>query len=172
MLKLPARSTAVSAAAHALESFNDPAWWSADVRELNLCDLHGQAGALTADERTRFRDGDFHFSLLGNHQIRLVLLSDPCYQTGYGGSVAFLLSRDGGKVYVTKVLDGYYSRVDNSVDLDFANVNGQTIIEVATANSMPPSIVNFYFVIDPKTHHAIPKRIFLDRKKLTNEIAS
>jgi hypothetical protein len=172
LLKLPARLTAVSQVAHDLESFTDPAWWNADVRQLNLCELHGLSGPLTKDERKRFSDNDFHYSLLGNHQIRLVLVDDPCYQKGYNGSVIFLLYRDAGKVYVTKVVDGYYSRVDNSVDLDFANVNGQMIVEVATANSMPPAIVNFYFVIDPKTHQAVPKKIFLYDKKLTNEIAS
>jgi len=172
LLKLPARRTAVSQAARELGSFTEAAWWNADVRELNMCDLHGKSGPLSTDERKRFKDGDFHFPLLGNHQMRLVLIDDPCYQKGYNGSVIFLLYREAGKVYVSKLIDGYYSRVDNSVGLDSANVNGETIIEVATANSMPPSIENYYFVIDPKTHHAVPKKLFLDDKKLTNRISS
>ena len=172
LLKLPARVTAVSQAATELESFTNPGWWNADVRELNLCELHGQAGPLTTEERKRFSDNDFHYSLMGNHQMRLVMLDDPCYQKGYNGSVLFLLYRQAGKVYVTKVVDGYYSRVDNSVGLDSAIVNGETIVEVSTANSMPPSILNYYFVIDPKTHHAVPKKLFLYEKKLTNQISS
>jgi len=110
--------------------------------------------------------------LFGNQSLRLIMVTDPCYQTGYNGSVAFLLYRYGGRVSVTKVLDGYYSRVDNSVGFDFANFDGQQIIELSTSNSMPPSVTNHYFVIDPKTHRAVPENIFKVGRKLTNQISS
>jgi hypothetical protein len=104
--------------------------------------------------------------------MRLVLLTDPCYQTGFGGSNAFLLYHKEGRVFVSQLLNGYYSRVDNSVGMDFAKLNGQQIIEVSTANSMPPSYVYYYFVIDPKTNKAEPKNIFRQGNQLTNKIYS
>jgi len=33
---------------------------------------------------------------------------------------------------VTHVIDGYYSRLDNSVGIDFAELNDQQIIEIST----------------------------------------
>jgi hypothetical protein len=104
--------------------------------------------------------------------MRLAMFDDPCYQTGYQGSNAFLLYHKDGKVFVSQLLNGYYSRVENSVGIDFATLNGQQIIEVSTANSMPPSLVYYYFAIDPKTNKALPKRIFKDGRKLTNQIYS
>jgi hypothetical protein len=73
---------------------------------------------------------------------------------------------------VSQVLNGYYSRVDNSVGIDFARLNGQQIIEVSTANSMPPSMVYYYFTFDPLTNKAVPKKIFKEGKKFTNEVYS
>jgi hypothetical protein len=172
ILKTPDRLAALGEIAAELEGFTSPAWWRAGVAELNACEIHGRAGALDSDERARLKQGDFRSSLFGNQQMRLVLLADPCYQPGYNGSVAFLLYWDGGKVFVSKILDGYYSRVDNSVGLDFANLNGRQIIEISTGNSMPPAIVNFYYVIDPNTHRAVPTKIFKEGKVLTNEVRS
>ena len=81
--------------------------------------------------------------------------------TQYGGSNAFLLYRIGGRVVVTQVLDGYSSRADNSVSLAFAALNGQEIIEIATGSGgLTPSLTNYYFVIDPRTKHAVPKNLF------------
>jgi hypothetical protein len=37
---------------------------------------------------------------------------------------------------------------------------------------MPPSVKNYYFVIDPKTHRAVPQKIFKVRRMLTNQISS
>src|SRR6185295_17195104 len=41
-----------------------------------------------------------------------------------------------------------------------------------TANSMPPSMVYYYFAIDPKTNKALPRKMFMQGAKLTNEIYS
>jgi len=172
ILKVPERIAALSRLAGELESFTDAAWWQARVGDLNACEIHGQAGALDAEESASLTRGDYPINLFGDHSIRLIMVTDPCYQTEYNGSIAFLLYRFHGRVSVTKVLDGYYSRVDNSVGLDFANFNGQQIIEVSTSNSMPPSVMNHYFVIDPKTHRAVPKNIFKVGRRLTNRISS
>jgi hypothetical protein len=83
-----------------------------------------------------------------------------------------VLYRAGGKVFVSQVLDGYASRVANSVGIDFATANGQQLIEIQTANSFPPALVSYYFAIDPRTNHAVPKKIFKEDNKLTNEIYS
>lgn len=172
ILTLPERLAALSETANALESFTDAAWWRADVDDLSACEIHGKAGALSVEEKEKYTSGDYRFGLFGNNNVRLILVADPCYQVGYNGSVAFLLYRYGGRVSVTKLLDGYYSRVDNSVRMDFANLNGRQIIEVSTANSMLPSVRNYYFVIDPGTHLAVPRKLFKTGKTLTNEIGS
>jgi hypothetical protein len=61
---------------------------------------------------------------------------------------------------------------DNSVGFDFAIMNGEQIIEISTANNMTPSMTNYYYVIDPRTHKAVPKKLFKKGKALTNEIRS
>jgi hypothetical protein len=172
ILKLPRRRSAIANLIKELAQFSNAGWWQASVDELNACGIHGSAGELSEDEKQRWRDGDFSFNLFGNHEVRLTLLDDPCYQTGFAGSNAFLLYRKDGKVFVSQVLDGYYSRVDNSVGIEFAKSNGQLIIEVSTANSMPPSMVYYYFTIDPVTNKAVPKKIFKEGKKFTNQVYS
>lgn len=172
ILTLPDRLAAIRGAVKELEGFTNAAWWRAEVDDLNACKIHGSAGELTDDEKEQWQRGDYSFDLFGNRELRLVLIPDPCYQTGFNGSNAFLLYRKTGKVFVTQVLNGYYSRVDNSVGIDFANLTRQRLVEVSTANSMPPSLVSYYFVIDPKTNRAVPKKLFKDGNKLTNEIHS
>lgn len=114
---------------------------------------------------------DLFVSLFGDEQTRLALIPDPCYQTGFNGANAFLLYRKDGRVTVTQVLDGYYSRADNSVGVNFADLNGQKIIEITTSNTMPPSLQSYFFVID-RTGRATPKRIFRTGKLPTNQIYS
>jgi hypothetical protein len=172
VLKLPQRLAAIRSVMKQLEGFTNEAWWRANVDQLNACNIHQSAGALNEEEKHKWSYGDYNFDLVGNHEMRLALLSDPCYQTGYQGANAFLLYHKDGKVFVSQLLNGFYSRVDNSAGVDFAKLNGQQIIEVSTANSMPPSLVYYYFAIDPKTNKALPKKIFKDGKKLTNEIYS
>jgi hypothetical protein len=172
ILKLPQRRTAIAGLVKQLTQFSNADWWQASVDELSACGIHGAAGELTDDEKQRWKDGDFSLTLFGNHEVRLALLDDPCYQTGFAGANAFLLYRKDEKVFVSQVLNGYYSRVDNSVEIDFAKSNGQQVIEISTANSMPPSMVYYYFTIDPVTNKAIPKKIFKEGNKLTNQIYS
>lgn len=173
ILKLSERLAAIRGMVKQLEGFTDAAWWQSNVDDLSACGVHGSAGELTEDEKERWKQGDYRFELFGNHQMRLALIDDPCYQTGYSGSNAFLLCRKDGRVFVSQVLNGYYSRIDNSVRIDFAQLNGgQVVFEVATANSMTPSLRSYFFVVDPKTNHAVPKKIFSDGGKLTNQIYS
>ena len=172
VLKAPARLKAVSAVIKELSTFTNPSWWAATTDDLNACEIHGSAGALTDEEKQKVKYGDYAYQLFGNHELRLALLADPCYSTNYNGSIALLLYRKAGQVFVSTLLNGYYSRVDNSVGIDFAKQNGEQLIEVSTANSMPPSFTDYYFAIDPKTNKALPKKLFKDGKKLTNEIYS
>jgi hypothetical protein len=172
ILSLPERLEALDKTTRELDSFKTPDWWQADVAELNACEIHGQAGQLTPEEKENYTSGDYRFGLFGNNSIRMIVVPDPCYQTSYNGSVAFLLYREGGDVFVTRILDGYYSRADNPIGIDYALSNGQQIIEVSTSNTMPPSITNYYFVIDRTTHRAVPRKIFRERGTLTNKISS
>lgn len=171
ILRLPRRRAALARVVQSLRSYTTPAWWEAGVDELSACELHGSAGELSDDEKGSWQSGDRIVTLLGDQQTRLVLIADPCYQTGFGGSNAFLLHRRDGRVFVTQVLDGYYSRADNSVGINFAGLNGQRIIEVTTGNSMPPTLTSYFFVID-RTGRALPKKIFRTDGRPTNEIYS
>jgi hypothetical protein len=173
ILKLPERVTAIKTLMTELASFNDAAWWSADAVDLSVCDFTEQPGTLTRDQQHSFTNGEYAFWLFGNDSIRLVLIPDPCYQTEYGGANVFVLYRDGGSVTVTQVLDGYFSRADNSVTMAFAKVGGEEIIEVATGSGgLTPSLTNYYFVIDPQTKQAVPKKLFRGDRGPTNEISS
>jgi len=171
-MKLPARLAAIRKAEKVLASFTSTGWWNANAEELNNCEIHGRAGRLTSEEQKKVNDGDYDLKVFGNHQMRLIMLRDPCYATEYSGANGFVLYRLAGKVFVTQVLNGYASRVANSVGIDFATMNGEQLIEISTANSFPPSLLSYYFAIDPKTNQAVPKNIFKEDNKLTNEIYS
>jgi hypothetical protein len=173
ILKLPARAAAIKTLVSELSSFTDAAWWASDPVDLGACEFTGKVGTLTRDQRQSFVDGEYLFWLFGNERIRLLLIPDPCYQTQYGGANAFLLYRSGGRVTVTQVLDGFFSRADNPLTLAFANLNGEDIVEVATwSGGLNPTLTNYYFAVDPKTGHAAPKKLFKGDHGPTNEISS
>ena len=172
-LKNPARRAALNQLASELSTLNDQAWWQTSVDDLNACDFKGAPGTLSADERKQFADGEYRFWLFGDNQIRLALIPDPCYQTEYGGSNGFLLYRDAGKTYVTQVLDGYFSRADNPVILNFGKLNNELVVEIATwSGGLNPTLTNYYFVVDTKTKRALPKKLFAGKHGPTNEITS
>ena len=173
ILELPARREAIKKLMPQLAALTDAAWWTTNVVDLNVCDFKQEPGSLTAEQRSGFADGEYAFWLFGNDRIRLVLIPDPCYQTQYGGSNAFLLYRNGGKVFVTQVLDGYFSRADNSVGLAFAKLKSEDIIEISTGTGgLNPSLTNYYFTIDPQTNQAVPKKLFHETGESTNKISS
>ena len=173
ILKLPARVEAIKSLMSELSSFSDAAWWTADTVDLSVCDFTKKPGTLAAAQRRAFTGGEYLFWLFGNDRMRLMLIPDPCYQTEYGGSNAFLLYRNGGRVFVTEVLDGYFSRADNSIGVAFAKLNGEEIIEVSTGSGgLNPSLTNYYFTIDPRTNQAVPKKLFKGDPGATNEISS
>ncbi|HXC68820.1 MAG TPA: hypothetical protein VN644_02545 [Pyrinomonadaceae bacterium] len=172
-LKLPERVAAIKSLTSQLSSFSDPAWWATDAVDLSVCDFTQKPGPLTPEQRRNFLQGEYLFWLFGNDRIRLMLIPDPCYQTEYGGANAFLLYRHDGHVTVTQVLDGYFSRADNSVNVAFAKFNAEEIIEIATwSGGLNPSVTNYYFVIDPRTSEAVPKNLFKGPHGPTNEISS
>jgi hypothetical protein len=173
ILKLPARLAAIKTLTSQISSFSDAAWWTTSTKDLNVCDFTHEPGALTRDQRRAFAGGDYLFWLFGNDHIRLVLIPDPCYQTEYGGANAFLLYRHGGRVVVTQVLDGYFSRADNSVNIAFAKLNADEIVEVSTGTGgLNPGLTNYYFVIDPRTNQAVPKNLFNGDHGPANQISS
>lgn len=180
ILKLPARVDAIKSLTSELASFSDAAWWSADPVDLSVCDYAQKAGSLTSTQRHDFLGGDYLFWLFGNQRMRLVLVRDPCYQTQYGGSNAFLLYRNGERVprkddpiIVSQVLDGYFSRADNSVGLDFAKLGAEDLIEVSTGSGgLNPTLTNYYFTLDSHSKRAIPRKLFRGEHGPTNEITS
>ena len=172
-LKNPARLAALKSLISELSTWTTPEWWQTSVTDLNTCDFRRNPGAFTADERQQYTGGEYGFWLFGSNQIRLVLVPDPCYQTEYNGSNAFLLSRKGDKVFASQALDGYFSRADNSVSVNFGKLNNETVIEIATGSGgLNPSLTNYYFVIDPQTNVAMPKKLFVGEHGPTHEISS
>lgn len=172
-LKLPARVAAIKSLMSELASFSEAAWWAADPVDLGVCEFTKKPGTLNGSQRHDFTGGEYLFWLFGNDRIRLMLIPDPCYQTEYGGSNAFLLYRKDGRVFISQVLDGYFSRADNSVGLAFAKLNGEEVIEVSTGSGgLNPSLTNYYFAINPRTNQAVAKRIFKGDHGPTNEISS
>ncbi|HKO97234.1 MAG TPA: hypothetical protein VJU86_09595 [Pyrinomonadaceae bacterium] len=173
LLKRPVRRAAITKLIRSLESLNNESWWQTSVADLNACDFRKDVGTLTDDESQRFRDGEYQTKLFGNDRFRLVVISDPCYQTGYGGSSLFLLHRTAGRVFASLVIDGYYTRADNSVGLAFAEIKGQEIIEISTGTGgLHPYLTNHYFIIDPRTKCAVPRNLFKVGRILTNKITS
>ena len=173
ILKLPQRIAGINKVTQQLRILANPAWWRANVDDLNACEIHGGAGALTDEEKTHFKDGDYQFLLFGNQQIRVVLVRDPCYQVEYNGSNLFVLNRTGGQVLVTQVLNGFFSRADAFLDVDFAKLNGAQLIEVSTASGgLHPYVARNYFAIDQSSRQAVPRNLIKEGKKLTNQITS
>lgn len=86
LLTFPERVKAIREYANSLERFYDRAWWASSVDDLTFCDVHRKVGPLTKQERGRLNGGDYFYRLFGDHQIRVIMTDDPCFQTGYGGS--------------------------------------------------------------------------------------
>jgi len=172
ILKLPARVRAVKALERQLETFNSAAWWQTSTDDLNVCDFQRKPGLLTEAEDERF-SSNYATPLFGDNSYRLAILPDPCFQTEYSGSNAFILYRKAGRVFVTEVLDGFFTRADNAINIDFAKLNNEVIIEISTGSGgLHPTLTNYYFTINTRTNRAIAKNIFIGDNGPTNEIHS
>jgi hypothetical protein len=173
VLKRPERLAGLREYVRSLAELTSSDWWNADVKDLNVCYVGGKPGPLSPEDVETLRYGGRGTELFGDDSIRLILATDPCYQRGFGGSNAFLLYRSGDKVYVTEALDGFYSRSDDPIGLDFGVLNSERIIEINTnSGGLHPYITNYYFIIDRKSKKAIPKKLFRVGGKLTNEMTS
>ncbi|HEU4710808.1 MAG TPA: winged helix DNA-binding domain-containing protein [Pyrinomonadaceae bacterium] len=157
ILNLPARLAAIKTLSKELATFNNAAWWTAD---------------LTSDKKQNFLEGEYSF-WFGNDRVRLVMVRDPCYQTEYGGSNGFLLYRHGNQVTVTQALDGFFSRADQPLNIAFAKLNNEDIIEIATwSGGLNPSLTNYYFAIDTRSNRIVPRNLFKGEHGPSNQISS
>ncbi len=173
VLTKPNRLKAIKLYAESLEKFSDAGWWNTSVEDLNLCYFRKKAGALTKEEKEDYRNGNYHFKLGGNNQYRFVIATDPCYQPGFSGSNIFLLNRVGNRVFASEIIDGFYTRADFPLRFDYAVNGSETIIEISTTSGgLYPTETFYYFTIDKKTKRAVPKMLFRDNGKLTNQIYS
>lgn len=172
ILKLPARLEGLKKVVAELQSFTNPAWWEATISDLNFCDLHGKTGNLSSAEKDKLSAGDYQHRLFGDDRFRLVLVFDPCYQVGYNGSNLFLIYRPQERVFVSQLMNGFYTRVENSINMVVGWHGGKPIIEVSTGNNMPPTFVNYYFTIDLKMNLVVPANLFKEGKNLTNQVHS
>ena len=172
MLKKPQRVKAVKLLQAQLESLNSAAWWQTPTEELNVCDFYRKPGKINAEQWERY--GTSYITLLyGNDRIRLLVLPDPCYQTEYNGANVFVLVRKGPRVFATEVIDGFFTRAEDAVNIDFGMLEKEEIIEVSTGTGgLHPELNNYYFSIDPKTNRALPKNLFSGENGPTNHINS
>jgi hypothetical protein len=172
MLKKPQRVRAIKLLQTQLESLNSPAWWQTEPAELNVCDFSRKPGKLNAEQQERYHTS-YITLLYGNDRIRLLVLPDPCYQTQYNGANVFVLVRKGSQVFATEVIDGFFTRADDAVNIDFGMLENEEIIEVSTGTGgLHPELNNYYFSINPKTNRALPKKIFMGDNGPTNQINS
>jgi hypothetical protein len=169
ILKSPERINAINKVVRKLKSFTSPDWWESAVGDLNACYLRGKPGVLSQAEREQFTGEEYQVRLLGNNRIRVVVTPDPCYQTYYNGANAFILYRQGTKVYITEAINGYYSRLEKSLSLKLFRLNAEQVIEIETVNisGMRPETSAYYFVIDKATNKAIPKELVRRGRRLT-----
>jgi hypothetical protein len=169
----PNRRQAIKLYTNALEKFNYADWWKTSVEDLNLCYFRRKAGRLSKEEKRDYEDGNYYFTLGGNNRYRIVIAKDPCYQTGYNGANIFLLNRVGSRVFASEIIDGFYTRADFPLGFDYAVRGSETIIEIsATSGGLYPTEIYYYFTIDKRTNRAVPKMLFKDNGKLTNQIYS
>ena len=173
VLTEPNRRRAISLYIKSLEKFVDADWWQTSVEDLNVCDFRKKAGALTKAQKTQYEGGEYYFRLGGNNRYRFIIAPDPCYQTGFSGSNVFLLNRAGNRVFVSEIIDGFYTRAEFQLGFDYAVRGTETIIEIATTSGgLHPTETYYYFTIDPKTKRAVPKNLFKDDDRTTNRIYS
>lgn len=160
ILQSPERKQAAEEVVRKLSSFTSPAWWRTAVGDLNACALHRGPGELTSEEREQYTGPEYQPRVMGDGRIRLVLIPDPCYQTYYNGLNGYLLYRAGPQVYVTELLNGYYSRLGKSIFLKLHRMGRERVIEVETVNliGMRPKSSRKYYVINRATNEAVPKK--------------
>lgn len=149
--------------------YADDAWWATSVEDLKQCAMTNEARDLTKDEREQLQ---YKVDLFGDGSTRLLTVVDPCIWYSSNTLNSYILQRDGNRVYATQVLNAYYTRIDEAVAMEVAENNGERLIFIYTNTSdgmMPPSPFTtcYVYAINPRTHRAVPKNIFFD-KRLTN----
>ncbi|HZS10419.1 MAG TPA: hypothetical protein VFD58_36665 [Blastocatellia bacterium] len=173
-LKSPERRAALKAWLRELESsFADADWWAAPVEDLNICTITREARAMSDEESRDFRRNDVEVNLYGDQSTRLVIVTDPCIRYSYSTLDACILERAGGRVYATQVLNAWFTRADAAVDMCLARHNGEKLIIVETNTVdgfLPPSPFTTWqaYSIDPRSHRAMPKKIFREHGRPTN----
>lgn len=174
-LKSSERQAAMEDYLQELETvFAEASWWATPVEDLNVCSITNEVRTLNKSEHA---DYVYKIDLYGDHSTRLVTVVDPCIFYSYQTLNAFILQRAGNRVYATQVLDAYYTRIDAAVDMTLAEHNGERLVMVETHTSdgfMPPTLYTTYafYAIDPRSHRAVPKKIFKEKDKLTHEFQS
>ena len=172
-LKSPERRAALDDYLRELEeTFDDAEWWATPVAELNACSVAKEARALSRSESSDFA---FNIALYGDQSTRLVAVADPCIKYSYRTLNAYVLQRAGGRVYATQVVDAFFTRFDAALAMSAAQLNGERllIIERTEYGGGAFSMVTTAaaYTINPRTHRAVPKKIFREKGKLTNEFA-
>jgi hypothetical protein len=173
ILRVPERIRAKQVLVGQLEALTSAPWWQANPDDLAACSIRLKPGVLTKTMKEKLAEGEHRFQLFGNSHIRLFMSPDPCYQTQYNGAVGYLLYRKGAKVVVSEALDGYFSRADNSVDIEFARMGNEEIVEIiTTSGGLNPEETFYFFAFDARTSKAVPKNLFTGDHGPTNQITS
>lgn len=170
----PERKRALRRYQESLAMWYSTEWWDSPVDDLVSCDIRKKPGRLNKAQSAERHSGNYYNQLFGSKQIRVVRVDDPCFKSDYGDSNIFALyRRPSGKVVVTLLIDDFFSRADDPMDVQFANLNGTKIVEVGTTTGgLHPSYNNYYFSIDDKTGKAKPELWFHGENGPTNMVSS
>jgi hypothetical protein len=170
------RRAAIRAYSRKLELVAGENWWTAPVDDLNGCTITHQARALTHNDQRDLSDSapvgrglvDSHIMIVGDASTRLLLIPDYCMPE-FNDNV-FLLQRADGRTYATEVVDVLGMR--DCAGFQLARQNDESLVIIETYDYVEFGTwegIDTVFSIDPATHHAVPRKLFLVKGKLTNE---
>jgi hypothetical protein len=170
------RRAAIRAYSRKLELAAGENWWTASVDDLNGCTIIHKARALTHNDQRDLSDSapagrgllDSHIRIVGDASTRLVLIPDRC-MSEFNDNV-FLLQRADGRTYATEVVDVLGMR--DCAGFQLARQNDESLVIIETSNYVESGTwegIDTVFSIDPASHHAVPRKLFLIKGKLTNE---
>jgi hypothetical protein len=153
------------------ETFNDDAWWATTVEDLNACAIAKEVRPLNESENRNYY---YSIYLYGDNTTRVLAVIDPCIKYSYATLDVYILQRAGHRVVATQILDAFYTRLDASLFMEVAQLNGERVIRVDRyAHDGGPTtteVTTAAYTINPRTHRPVAKKIFKQGRKLTNEI--
>jgi hypothetical protein len=176
LLDSASRRKAIRSYSRKLELAAGDSWWTASVDDLNGCLITHEPRALTRKDQRDLsyspRAGrgllGINTTIVGDASTRLLLVPDRCISELNDN--VFLLQRVDGRTYATEVVDDLGMR--DCAGFQLARQNDESLVIIETNDYVMFGTwegIDTVFSIDPATHHAVPRKLFLIKGKLTNE---